>query len=329
MAPFIPVAPKKQRPRHEHNSKSASLPVTPPTRIGFGEFFHPTLSDRRGLYAQLEFIGKIEELAQKVLVDLAESVRPNYERVRTKIDPNELLSLDAETLRKLSTSDRNEFADLLAALEAWIKVHNLDADWVRNMALRTLFHWTGRIVVVQGQPLQFIAPILVKNSLIAEMPFSFSADGWRITGETQSAFDTKVRAEFDAYLKGYIRRVRNRAVEAGWKTTPQIRKSGENSDVFRHFEWLVRWQCQRWTTTKIAKEYGLGNPRKRKRKSSTESTEIPSSGDRASESGSYSARRDRRRKAAYRSVHDALKKAARLLDLPLRPGTKADNDLSQ
>lgn len=86
MAPFLPVAPKKKRADTAHESKSTSLPIAPPTRIGFGEYFHPTLYDKAGLYAQLEFIGKIEVFGQAVLVDLAESVRPNYERVRTVMD---------------------------------------------------------------------------------------------------------------------------------------------------------------------------------------------------------------------------------------------------
>ena len=92
MAPFLPIAPKKKGADKAHKSKSTSPPVAPPTRIGFGEYFHPTLFDKAGLYARLEFIGKIEELAQEVLVDLAESVRPNYERVRTTIDQSELHS---------------------------------------------------------------------------------------------------------------------------------------------------------------------------------------------------------------------------------------------
>lgn len=327
MAPFLPVAPKRERADKAHTSKSTSLPA-PPTRIGFGEYFHPTLFDKAGLYARLEFIGKLEDLAQEVLVDLAESVRPNYERVRTIMDHFELLSLDAEILRNLAKNGRNEFASLLATLEGWIERHNLNAEWVRNMALRTLFHWTGKIVVVQGQRLQFTAPISGTNSKMAEVPFSFSESGWRITDETRTIFIARITAEFDSYLAGYMSRVESRAEEAGWTRTPQIRKSENGSDVFRHFEWLVRWQCQRWTTTKIAKEYGLGNPRKAK--SAKGSAEIHTASHRETERTSYAAQRDSRRKAAYRSVHDAVKKVAQLLDLPIRPGNKAnENNLSQ
>lgn len=328
MAPFLPRAPKKKRADKAHESKSTSPPLAAPTRIGFGEYFHPTLFDKAGLYARLEFIGKIEELAQEVLVDLAESVRPNYERVRSIIDQAEPLSLDAEILRHLAKNGRDEFAPLLAALEGWIERHSLNAEWVRNMALRTLFHWTGKIVVVQGQPLRFMAPISANNSEIIEQPFSFSDYGWRITNETRTTFIARITAEFNSYLGGYLSRVESRAEGAGWTRTPQIRKSEKDSDLFRHFEWLVRWQCQGWTTTEIAKEYGLGNPRKPK--SAKESTEIPGSAHSAGKRASYAAQSDRRRKAAYRTVHDGLTKAAHLLDLPLRPGKKADeNNLSQ
>lgn len=322
MAPFIPRAPKRKHGDKAPEAKPISLPKAPPTRIGFGEYSHPTHYDKAGLYAQLEFIEKIEELAQDVLVDLAESVRPNYERVRSVMDQDELLSLDADTLRNLAKIDRNEFPPLLAALEAWTKRHNLNAEWVRNMVLRTLFEWTGKILVVPGRRLQFSAPISAKKSVMAEIPFSFSAYSWRITDETENAFRARVTTEFRTYLDGYIGRVSAHAEEAGWTKTPQVRKSGKDSDGFRHFEWLVRWQCQKWTTTKIAKQYGLGNPRKAK--SAKQSAEIPS------ERSSYAAQSDRRRKAAYRTVRDGLTKAGDLLELPLRPGYEADeNNLSQ
>jgi len=173
-----------------------------------------------------------------------------------------------------------------------------------------------------------MAPISANNSELIEQAFSFSDFGWRIANETRKAFVQRVRAEFNSNLAGYVRRVERRAEDAGWTKTPEIRKSRKDSDPFRHFEWLVRWQCQGWTSTEIAKEYSLGNPRKAK--STKRPTEIPASSHGASERGSYAAQSDRRRKAAYRTVHDGLTKAAQLLDLPLRPGNEADeNNLSQ
>ncbi|MGZ3464093.1 MAG: hypothetical protein ACXWMP_11380, partial [Gemmatimonadaceae bacterium] len=60
MAPIYPVAlEKKKRAENANTSTSVSLPVRQPTRLGFGEYFHPTLFDKAGLYARLEFIGKI------------------------------------------------------------------------------------------------------------------------------------------------------------------------------------------------------------------------------------------------------------------------------
>ncbi|MEX2109079.1 MAG: hypothetical protein WD802_00550 [Gemmatimonadaceae bacterium] len=327
MAPFIPVAPKKKLADKADKAKSTSLPVPQPTRIGFGEYSHPTLFDKAKLYAQLEFIQKIEEVAQEVLVDLAESVRPNYEGVRTLMDESELLSLDAKTLRSRAKNARNEFAALLASLEAWIEKHSLDADWVRNMVLRTLFHWTGRDVV-GGPPLRFTAPISAKKAEMIPQPFLFSDFGWKITNETRKAFGQRIKAEFNSSLAGYLTRVEQSAEKAGWTKTPEIRKSGKDSDSFRHFEWLVRWQCQNWTTVKIAKKYGRGNPRKVK--SPKKSAVIPDSGTRAHKRGSYAAKSDRRRNAAYQTVHGGLTKTAQLLDLRLRPGKEtAENILSQ
>ncbi|MGZ3566024.1 MAG: hypothetical protein ACXWM4_10865, partial [Gemmatimonadaceae bacterium] len=145
MAPFIPAARKKLTEK-ARKSKPSSLPVEPPTRLGFGEYHFPTHFNKAALYARLEFIQKIEELAQEVLVSLAESVRPAYERLRTEIGEGELLSLNAETLRSLAKHGRKDFGALLEGLEDWIDRYHLDAEWVRNMALRTLFHWTGKII---------------------------------------------------------------------------------------------------------------------------------------------------------------------------------------
>ena len=196
------------------------------------------------------------------------------------------------------------------------------------MVLRTLFHWTGRIVASHGAQLRFSAPILANLVTVEEVPFSFSDFGWIITNETKKAFVARTKAHFNSHLTGYVTRLKRRAEEAGWKKTPAIRKSGKHPDSFRHFEWLVRWQCQGWTTTQIAKKYGLGNPRKAK--SAKRSAVGSGSGKRNHVRSVYADHSDRRRKAAYRTVHDGLTSAAQQLDLPLRPGKGADqNNLSQ
>lgn len=329
MAPIYPAAlKKKKRVENGHKSEPISLPVSQPTRVGFGEYFHPTLFDKATLYARLEFIGKIEELAQTVLTDLAQSVRPDYEQLRNVTEASELLLLNAEMLRHFAHDNQHEFAPLWRALEAWIKRHNLDADWVRDMALRTLFHWTGRIVASRGIKLHFSAPILPNLVTVEEAPFVLSDFGWIITNETRKAFVARITAEFNSYLAGYLRRVENRAKETGWIKTPQIRKSEKDSDAFRHFEWLVRWQCQQWTTTKIAKEYGLGNPRKPK--SAKGSTGTAAANRNSGQRSSYAVQSDRRRKAAYQSVRDGLEKASNLIGLPLRAAHEGgENNLSQ
>jgi hypothetical protein len=328
MAPFVRAAPKKRLAEMTDKPKSKPLSVAQPTRLGFGEYFHPTLFNKAALYARFEFLAKIEQLAPKVLVDLAESVRPAYEQLRSTIEEAELLSLNSEALRKRAESDRNEFATLLKSLDEWLEGQHLNADWVRDTALATLFGWTGR--VIQGHQLRFGSPpySAVNPLRPDELLFSFSDYGWTVTNETRNRFVARVRAEFESTLAGYISRIEDRLEEQGWKKTPEIRKAENDSDSFRHFEWLVRWQCQGWTTTQIAKKYGLGN--QRKAISAKKSAAIRHSGARAEKGAGYAVESDRRRKAAYRTVHDGLTKAAHLLDLPLRPGKEpAENNSSQ
>ncbi|MGZ3436457.1 MAG: hypothetical protein ACXU9O_09330, partial [Gemmatimonadaceae bacterium] len=123
MAPFI-LAARKKLTENAHKSKPSSLPVEPPARLGFGEYHFPAHFNKAALYARLEFIQKIEDLAQEVLRDLAESVRPAYERLRIEIGDAELLSLNAETLRNLAKHGRNDFGSLLERLEDWIASHS-------------------------------------------------------------------------------------------------------------------------------------------------------------------------------------------------------------
>ncbi|MGH7650980.1 MAG: hypothetical protein ACREMS_03970, partial [Gemmatimonadaceae bacterium] len=199
-----------------------------------------------------------------MLVDLAEFVHPVYEQLRNVVPDSALLSLNAESLRNLAANGRNEFAALSKALELWIAKWHLNADWIRSTALATLFNWTGR--VIDGKQLRFgVAPYSAADPLKPdEQFFSFSDYGWRITSETKSAFMARVRAEFEEILGGYVTRIENRVEKEGWKNTPEIRKTEKDPDPFRHFEWLVRSQCQGWTKAKIAREYRFGNPRNAK-----------------------------------------------------------------
>lgn len=319
MAPSIPEAPKKvgEEPRE---SKPTSLPLPPPTRIGFGEYFHPALYNKPTLYGQLEFIRKIETLVPDVLVDLVESVRPAYEQLRTVVPESDLISLNSGALRTLAETRRNEFAPVLVALDTWTERWHLDADWARDMALTTLFGWTG--TVIRGNQLKFAWPsISAANPLKPEEQlFSFSDYGWIVTRETRNEFVARIRAEFEFKLAGYVKRVDSKAKNAGWKKTPEIRQSAKGADLFRHFEWLVRWQVQKWTTTQIAAKYGIGN--RRKKKSAHQSTVIAGFNNPASDSEIFSAEKDLHRKSRHQTVHDRLERAAELIDLPLRFGKK-------
>jgi hypothetical protein len=238
-------------------------PITPPKRLGVGEYFHPTLYDKATIWARLEFLALIERLAEGVLVDLATNVRPFYESQRHTLPYHELLTLSSDRLRKLADARVGEFDLLQESVE---EKYHLKADWVRDTSLRTLWHWTGARIVVPNRTLLF-TPLSNSgaNPLTPEqMRISFSDYGWEMTNETRSAFVKRIQTSFESFLDEYVALADKRAIKAGWKKTPALRRSARNSDTLRHLEWFVRWQIQEWTTTQIADEYGLGYARTRK-----------------------------------------------------------------
>lgn len=304
MSPFVRVPPHLIA-RSGTAKQPRKVPTAPPqpNRLGIGEFFHPSVFDKPRLYAQFEFLRIVEEAAPFVLADLAESVRPAYEELRQRVSDSELLNLRSLSLRKLARSQARKYKSSAIALQRWASRHFMNADWILDSALRTLFHWTGARL---SPPLQFDRN-WDSGSVQPEWnvePICISSQGWDIANESKASFVRRINQQFRQYLTGgpnstgYIQSNEHRAIESGWEKTPEIRKSGRGGDVLRHFEWLVQWQVLGMSSTDIAAKYKLAErPRKAVKLSDAKL---------------------RRQKAAYRTVHDGISKAAHLIDLPLR-----------
>jgi hypothetical protein len=77
--------------------------------------------------ARNAFLFAIEEIAPPVLEDLAVCVRPAHR--------------EATPLARRAWQWHSTAADLRSALDGWAKRWNLDAEWCRETALRTLAEW--------------------------------------------------------------------------------------------------------------------------------------------------------------------------------------------
>lgn len=303
---------------HLDNSRSGELapqtapikPIAPwrPTRVGVGEYFHPIKHPKALLYGRFEFLRKIEALAPEVLKSLASVVRMHYEPLRREIDSFQLLTLKSENLRQNITEGKTSFLPLNTALQSWCDQFYLDADWVRDFALNTLYHWTGDTIIVKESHGWTLGGSIADEVLSeSERAFSYSHSGWEMTYTTKNDFIRQMRADFESRLAGYVHTAEEKAKADGWKKTPALRKADKRSDVYRHVEWLVRWQIQQWETSRIADEYGLG----KKRKTPQTDSAVATAKTRADE-------RTRKSQSGYKSVHDAISKAAKLIELPLR-----------
>ena len=293
------------------------VPKWQPTRVGVGEYYHPTKYPKVALYGRIYFLDKIEILAPEVLKSLASAVRMHYEPLRRDFDPFEFLTLRSEGLRRRIAEGQAELLPLRDSLQLWCEQFHLDADWVRDIALNTLYHWTGEVITVGESHGWSIGASHGEEPLNdGERAFSYSHRGWEMTYTTKNNFIRQIRADFENRLNGYLRSAEEKAKNEGWKKTPALRKTGKQADVYRHVEWLVRWQVQQWETSRIAAEYGLGKKRK-----TTKPTAATAAITNAEE-------KTRKSQSAYKTVRDAISKAAKLIELPLRRGNSTDASAS-
>ncbi len=297
----------------------SSVPYQP-TRAGAGEYFHPTKYNKAALYGQFEFLRKVEELAPEVLVVLASVVRLHYEPLRREFSEHELLTLRSDTIRQRIADGQEKLVPLDAALNSWAREFHLNANWVRDIALNTLFHWSGGRIEIGASPgWAFIGGPSARPLSQQEMEFHFSDSGWDMTYSTKNDFIQKMRSGFEAYLAAYVKSAEQKAELGGWKRTPALRKKGKQSDVFRHVEWLVRWQVQEWEASRIANDYALG---KQRAKRGINASAAPVTAAITTREGKVVRGK---RQSGYKSVHDAITKAAELIELPLRRATASNS----
>jgi len=181
------------------------------------------------------------------------------------------------------------------SLWKWSMKWHLDADWVRDTALRTLYHrWSGAQPRREWVFLSYNGEEPVPE---IERALRFDDFGWEMTRYTKRTAEKKIRAKFDNFLKGYFGRLEERAEARGYQRTPELRPSKENQNPLRHIEWFFRWQIQGWSYRQIAEKYRIGKSVRTQRQG-----------------------RLRNEHTGNTAIRDALKKAAEQLGVRLRKG---------
>lgn len=313
---FLPefgrLEPNSAEPAHKtaHNSEtfggkvspSATPPVRPTVeRLGLGEYFHPTLCPTSDWYARTEPLRHIERDAPEVLDSLDEMVKGNYVAALNVLLPHfppigHQVALNCAALESPEVLARYPALELVKeSLWKWSLKWHLDADWVRDTALRTLYH--RRSGAQPRREWVFLSYSGEEPVPEIERALRFDDFGWEMTRYTKKTAEKQIRAKFDNFLEGYFGRLEMRAKERGYLRTPELRPSKENPNPLRHIEWFCRWQIQRWSYRRIAESAKVGRSVRRER-----------------------AGRVRSENTGYSAIRDALRKGSIQLGIPLRKG---------
>jgi hypothetical protein len=247
-------------------------------RAGLGEFFEPGSDAEPTWVARQWFLAAVERLAPEVLDGLRHDVLPVYRDVNEGAGSHEaVIEADDETpwLEIVQEPRYAAWAPLIDALVKWAQPYHLDANWIIYRALLTLQHWgeSGQVSGWQHAPRSGSLPLLE-----GELHYQFRHLAWVPLMWTRSHYEGMVRKAFEQHLTAYLDNLETAAIERGLKRTPEWRTRDQSPG--RHFEWLVRWQVQRWTLQQIANPESVGR----------------------------------------QTVRDALQNTAAAIDLPLRKG---------
>jgi hypothetical protein len=239
------------------------------TRLG-GEYHIPDDSMARW-YAQVGFLEKVRVIAPEVLRTLHTDVFPAYQEITLHEKPciynwdsaylltsleerinfaHEVIAEAGATPTRLKILNRlTSFANFRDEFLHWCDAWHWHDEWQMDAALDTLRHWwyggdepLGWGLFCKGEEIRFGRD---------EMRFSFEHEGWMPSRQTWKDAAAELRRAFEEQVGEYRERLERLAIERGLEKAPVKR----GSDPARHLEWLVRWQCQRWTKREIADTY--------------------------------------------------------------------------
>jgi hypothetical protein len=209
-------------------------------RLGFIDFYEPQKNS-----------GIVVQAARMYFLDTINDIAPEV--------AEGLLHVFTEPNRE-PEKDHN----LKASLTRWAQSFNLNEPWVLEAAVHTMMRWNKvftsddyntRIYSVMFPKLVTDTKKREFEELTATYPrykTSFTTRAWNPLKESEEAFLTRAKDDFEAYISAYTAHIKNSLRKRGWQPVPKLRK-------IEHFEWLVRYQVQGWSHAKIAEHYQLAS----------------------------------------------------------------------
>jgi hypothetical protein len=235
-----------------------SIPVKLPTRL------KPIYQSR----ARYLFCKAVEKDTPEVLKRLRNEVLPAYcalaievaqksyskvglrpsERMKDALDIDPEFTSDLPVcwwVVECGASETTQAQTLYSAMKNWSEQFRLTDEWVRDLALQTLFRWRQRAEAGEPVLLQWQRLPVGEYGLFDGRgeDFFFRHPGWNLRDDWQN-FKKSVEVAFKKIVVDYHRQVVIRAYAGGWEEAPDIREQ-------LRFKWLALWQVRGLSAIKI------------------------------------------------------------------------------
>jgi len=203
-------------------------------RLGYGEL-EPEGAELSTRKARIIFLEALNRLVPETLEILKKEVFPYYCPLPSKWSGHLRWWHLKQAGCVIGGKQRYpELVDIKKALIYWSDHFHLNTEWILNDALNTLFYWT----ILPNANLEW----LPKGSTYWDSRLEpFSVGAWKPIEESERQFRDRVKAELDKYII------------AAKEMDDLISVPDKNQ--MDHFEWLVYYQVQNWSHSKIANTY--------------------------------------------------------------------------
>ena len=213
----------------------------------------------------------LAEDVQEVLESLEKDVLPSYLALSPEIAKRSFL--DPTTLRQLGSFAINgmihpefepqdglpvrskslerganrspEALQAYKALENWTARFELRDEWLRDLAVATLYGWavdkrSKKPITRRWRHLPEVTTVAIYEGPNVE----FVCPGWDLGRESWPEFLKRARKLFNDQLDSYRRDVTRSALDGGWDLAPDIREQ-------QRFRWLAWYQTLGWSASTI------------------------------------------------------------------------------
>lgn len=220
-------------------------------KLGIGDYYFTCYDNPNIIHAQLIFWDTIMKKAPEVIEDIKANVFKEYEKVKNY--PFESLRISYHDFvfnpDKFYTIYKNaKFLEpFRQSLFDWSLKYNLVDEWLLGKAFRTLFYLSNAEFFKYNTDINTVSFTI---GWFAENQFSeFKFKPWNPLMETWD----KYKKQLEAALGNYKNNIEE-MVKGKYKKAEVIRKPEQ-------FEWIVRFQVQNWSLSRIALNYFSIDPK--------------------------------------------------------------------